>query len=83
LSNTDSYAVTGDELRQIIERYEQLASEKKAVAEQQKEVMDEAKGRGFDTKVIRLVVALRKRSSDDIAEEGAILELYKSALGMT
>ena len=49
---TDPYAVTADELRQFIERFEQLESEKKDVAEQQKELMAEAKGRGYDTKVM-------------------------------
>ncbi len=79
---TDPYAVTADELRQFIERYEQLDSEKKDVSEQQKELMAEAKGRGYDTKVMRKVIALRKRKPDEIAEEEAVLELYKSALGM-
>ncbi|MGB4826916.1 MAG: DUF2312 domain-containing protein [Paracoccaceae bacterium] len=79
----DPYNVTADELRQFIERYEQLESEKKDVAEQQKELMAEAKGRGYDTKVMRKVVALRKRKPDDIAEEEAVLELYKAALGMS
>ncbi|MDT8855365.1 DUF2312 domain-containing protein [Paracoccaceae bacterium Fryx2] len=78
----DSYNVTADELRQFIERFEQLESEKKDVAEQQKELMAEAKGRGYDTKVMKKVVALRKRKPDDIAEEESILELYKAALGM-
>ena len=79
---TDSYNVTADELRQFVERYEQLEAEKKDVADQQKEVMAEAKGRGYDTRVLRKVVALRKRTPDDIAEEETILELYKTALGM-
>ncbi|AXQ93510.1 DUF2312 domain-containing protein [Cereibacter azotoformans] len=78
----DSYNVTADELRQFIERYEQLEAEKKDVTEQQKELMAEAKGRGYDTKVMKKVVALRKRKPDDIAEEETILELYKNALGM-
>jgi uncharacterized protein (UPF0335 family) len=78
----NAYAVTADELRQFIERFEQLEAEKKDIAEQQKEVMAEAKGRGYDTKVIRQIIALRKRKADDLAEEQAILELYKSALGM-
>lgn len=78
----DAYNVTADELRQFIERYEQLEAEKKDVTENQKEVMAEAKGRGYDTKVMKKVIALRKRSSDDIAEEEAVLEMYKSALGM-
>jgi uncharacterized protein (UPF0335 family) len=79
---TDPYAVTADELRQFIERFEQLESEKKDVAEQQKELMAEAKGRGYDTRVMRKVVAMRKRKPDELAEEEAVLELYKTALGM-
>lgn len=79
---TDAYNVTADELRQFIERYEQLEAEKKDVTEQQKELMAEAKGRGYDTKVMKKVIALRKRKPDDIAEEEAVLEMYKAALGM-
>ncbi len=78
-----SYRVTADELRQFIERFERLELEKKDIAEQQKEVMAEAKGRGYDTKVMRKVIALRKRDKDDIAEEEAVLEMYKEALGMS
>lgn len=77
-----TYAIVADELRQFIEQYEHLEAEKKDIAEQQKEVMAEAKARGYDTKVIRKVIALRKRDKDDIAEEEAILEMYKAALGM-
>lgn len=79
----DSYSVTADELRQFIERVEQLAAEKKDIAEQEKELFAEAKGRGYDTKVMRKVIALRKRKPDEIAEEEAVLEMYKSALGMS
>jgi uncharacterized protein (UPF0335 family) len=78
-----TYRVTAAELRQFIERFERLEAEKKDIADQQKEVMAEAKGRGYDTKVIRKVIALRKRDKDDIAEEEAMLELYKEALGMS
>jgi uncharacterized protein (UPF0335 family) len=78
----DPYNVTADELRQFIERYEQLEAEKKDLLEQQKELMAEAKGRGYDTKVMRKIIALRKRKADDIAEEEAIFEMYKQALGM-
>ena len=77
-----TYSVTADELRQFIERYEHLEAEKKDIADQQKEVMAEAKGRGYDTKVIRKVIAMRKRDKDDLAEEEAVLEMYKAALGM-
>jgi len=77
-----AYNVTADELRQFIEQYEQLEAEKKDIAERQKEVMAEAKARGYDTKVMRKVIALRKRDRDEIAEEEAVLELYMQALGM-
>lgn len=79
----ENYRVTADELRQFIERYERLEVEKKDIAEQQKEVMAEAKGRGYDTKVMQKIIALRKRTPDDIAEEAAILEMYAAALGMS
>ncbi|MGR3621840.1 DUF2312 domain-containing protein [Pseudophaeobacter sp.] len=79
---SENYRVTAGELRQFIERFERLDAEKKDIAEQQKEVMAEAKARGYDTKVIRKVIALRKRDKDDIAEEEAVLEMYKDALGM-
>lgn len=78
----DAYNVTADELRQFIEQCEQIDSEIKDSRERKKEVMQEAKSRGYDTKVMKKLIALRKRSSDDIAEEEAILEMYKSALGM-
>lgn len=77
-----SYRVTADELRQFIERIERLDAEKKDLAEQQKEVMAEAKGRGYDTKVLRKLISIRRRDADDIAEEEAIMEMYKEALGM-
>jgi uncharacterized protein (UPF0335 family) len=80
---TDTYSVTADELRQFIERAETLAAEKRDIAEQEKELFAEAKGRGYDTKVMRKVIALRKRKPDDIAEEEAVLEMYKAALGMS
>ena len=77
-----AFADTGDELRQFIERYERLEVEKKDAADLQKEVMSEAKGRGYDTKVIRKIIAMRKRDKDDLAEEAAVLETYMAALGM-
>lgn len=79
---TDSYGVAAGELRQFIERIEHLEAEKKDIADQIKEVMAEAKGRGYDTKALRKIVSLRKRDKDDIAEEEAVLEMYKAALGM-
>lgn len=79
---TDTTTVAGAELRQFIERIERLEAEKKDIAEAQKEVMAEAKGRGYDTKVLRKVIAIRKQDANDRAEEEAVLEMYMSALGM-
>ena len=78
-----TYRVTADELRQFIERIERLDAEKKDIADQQKEVMAEAKGRGYDVKVIRKLITLRRRDQGEVAEEEAVLELYKEALGMS
>ena len=77
-----TYRVTADELRQFIERIERLDAEKAELADQQKEVMSEAKSRGYDTKILRKLVALRKRDKDDIAEEEAVMDMYRQALGM-
>ena len=82
MMNDATYNVTADELRQFIEQYERLEAEKKDIADSQKEVMQEAKGRGYDTKIMRKVIAMRKRNRDDIANEEAVLEMYMSALGM-
>ena len=79
---SDVNDVATDQLRSFVERIERLDAEKKDLAEQQKEVMAEAKSRGYDTKVLRKVIALRKRDKDDIAEEEAVMEMYKEALGM-
>ncbi len=78
----DTHRVAAAELRQFIERYERLEAEKKDIADQQKEVMAEAKGRGYDTRVMRKLIVLRKRDQSEIAEEEAILDLYKGVLGM-
>ena len=81
-NDDDAYGIASDELRQFIEQYEQLDAEKKDVAERQKELMAEAKARGYDTKVMRKVIAIRKRDRDSIVEENAILGIYLPALGM-
>jgi uncharacterized protein (UPF0335 family) len=78
----NAYRVTASELRSFIERYERLEAEKKDIAAQQKEVMAEAKARGYVVKILRAMVKLRSRDADDIAEEEALLEMYKEALGM-
>ena len=74
--------VAAGELRQFVERIERLEEEKKAVADQIKEVMAEAKGRGYDVKTLRKIVSLRKKDPEERSEEEALLDLYMSALGM-
>lgn len=74
--------VTAEELRQFVERIEQLDAEKRDIAEQRKEVLAEAKGRGYDTKVIGAIVTLRRKRPDDVAEFEAVLDIYRAALGM-
>jgi uncharacterized protein (UPF0335 family) len=70
------------QLRSLIERIERLEEEKKAIAADIKEIYGEAKSSGFDTKIMRKVVSLRKKDSTERQEEEAILDLYLSALGM-
>lgn len=80
--NDQAYEVTAADLRQFVERIEQqnvlIADE----TEVRKEIYAEAKGRGYCTKTIRKIVALRKKRADEIAEEEAIEEMYRAALGM-
>ena len=81
-TTAESYRVTADEIRQFVERAERLEAERKDLAETLKEVFAEAKGRGYEPAILRKVIALRKRDQNDIAEEEAILEMYKEALGL-
>ena len=73
--------VAADQLRLLIERIERLEEDKKAVADDIKEVYAEAKGEGFDTKVMRQIVRIRKMNHADRQEQEALLELYLGALG--
>jgi uncharacterized protein (UPF0335 family) len=83
LQVVETEPLPGEEIRQFIERFESLEAQKKDLMEEMKEVMAEAKGRGYDTRILKKIIAIRKRDKDDIAEEEAILELYKQALGMS
>lgn len=74
--------VAAAELRQFIERIERLEEEKKAIADDIKDVMGEAKGRGYDTKALRTIVRLRKKDANERLEEESILNTYMIALGM-
>ena len=71
-----------EQLKAVIERVERLEEEKKAIADDIKDVYAEAKAHGFDVKALRTIVRLRKQDSDERKEEEAILETYMHALGM-
>jgi uncharacterized protein (UPF0335 family) len=75
-------AFAKDQLRSLIERIERLEEEKAALSADVREVYSEAKGYGFDAKIIRQVVRLRKLDRADRQEQEAILDLYLAALGM-
>lgn len=74
--------IAADQLRLLIERIERLEEEKKGIADDIKDVYGEAKSTGFDVKTIRAIVRLRKMDKHHREEAEAILETYKSALGM-
>ena len=76
-------AVARDQLKSIIARIERLEEEKKALADDIKEVYAEAKSMGFDTKIMRQVVRLRKMDQQDRSEQEAVLDLYLHAVGET
>jgi uncharacterized protein (UPF0335 family) len=78
----DTNAVDGGHLRAFVERIEKLEEEKRAIADDIKDVYAEAKGTGFDPKIIRKIVSLRRQDKSKRQEEEEILELYLSALGM-
>jgi uncharacterized protein (UPF0335 family) len=75
-------SVAQDQLRAFIERIERMEEEKAAIAGDIKEVYAEAKGNGFDTKVLRKVVSIRKQDASERLEQEALLELYLTSLGM-
>ena len=79
---TDVHGVARDQLRAFIERIERLEEEKKTIADDIKDVYAEAKGTGFDTAILKRVIALRKKDDQERMEEEAILDTYLAALGM-
>jgi uncharacterized protein (UPF0335 family) len=79
---SDAGAVARDQLRSFVERIERLEEEKKTIADDIKDVYGEAKAMGFDAKVLRKVVAIRKQDENDRLEQEAILDTYLHALGM-
>jgi uncharacterized protein (UPF0335 family) len=75
-------SVAQDQLRAFIERIERMEEEKQAIADDIKDIYAEAKGNGFDTKVLRQIVRIRKQDHNERMEQEALLELYMTALGM-
>ena len=80
---SDVENVAQDQLRSFVERIERLEEEKKTISDDIKDVYAEAKGNGFDTRVLRRVISLRKQDQNERQEQEAILDLYLQALGMT
>ena len=80
--DTETGGIAADRLRSLVERIERLEEEKKALQEDIKDVYAEAKGNGFDVKILRKIISMRKRDRAEIDEEETILELYLRALGM-
>jgi uncharacterized protein (UPF0335 family) len=78
----DVGGIAGERLKSFIERIERLEEEKRTLAEDIKEVYAEAKGTGFDTKIMRQLIRIRKRDQDELDEEETLLDVYKRALGM-
>lgn len=78
----DVGGIAADRLRSFIERIERLEEEKKGLQDDIKDIYAEAKGTGFDVKIIRQIIRLRKKAKEERQEEEELLELYKSALGM-
>ena len=74
--------IAGERLKSLIERIEHLEEEKRALSEDIKEVYAEAKGTGFDPKIMRQIIRIRKRDQDELDEEETLLDVYKRALGM-
>ena len=80
--STDVGGIAAGQLRAFVERIERLEEEKKALAGDIKEVYAEAKGNGFDTKILRKVISVRKLEDAERQEQESLLELYMAALGM-
>ena len=74
--------VAVDELRLLVERAERLEEEKKGISDDIKDVMAEAKGRGYDPKAIKKILSIRKKKKEEYQEEEAMVDLYLNALGM-
>lgn len=80
--SSDAHSVSRDQLRAFIERIERLEEEKKTIVDDIKDVYGEAKGTGFDAKILKKIISIRKQDHDERMEQEAILDTYLQALGM-
>lgn len=78
----DVAGVSGDQLRSYIERIERLEEEKENLMADIREIFNEAKGNGFDVKIMKAIIKLRKLDKDDRDEQKTLIEIYEQALGM-
>ena len=83
MKNTQVGGIAADRLKSFIERLEQLEVEKVQIQEYMKDVFGEAKASGFDVKIMRQIIQMRKQNAEALAEQEELLDLYKRALGMS
>jgi uncharacterized protein (UPF0335 family) len=82
MSDIEVGGIAADRLRSVVERVERLEEERKALANDIKDVLAEAKSAGFDVKVIRQIIRIRKQEPADVQEQETLMDLYRRALGM-
>lgn len=82
MSDAEFGGIAADQLRSLVERVERLEEEKKALSSDIKDIMAEAKSAGFDVKVIRQVIRIRKQEPAEVEEMETLLDLYRRAMGM-
>lgn len=81
-ADTDVGGIAADRLRSIVERIERLEEERKGLANDIKDIYAEAKSAGFDVKVVRQIISIRKKEPAEVEEQETLLDLYRRALGM-
>lgn len=82
MTNAGHNSVVREQLEAFLERWEKIEADKKELTADQREIMAEAKALGYDTKIMRMLIKIRAMDPDDRAEQEAILDLYKQALGI-
>jgi len=80
--DTEPVAIAASRLRSLVDRIERLEEERKAIGSDIKDIFTEAASAGFDVKVLRQLIAVRKKEADEVAEQETMLDVYRRALGM-